>query len=191
MSFNNEDMIIFDNSNGYTDINDDIPPELNTSSATIQQINSEFTLVEDLFFDKTDTNLGRVDLQTNKIQEEHEIDEMIEIYRNTNENVGEFNNITFRANLLPYSLSTLINLTELTIRNCVLDEITITPPNLKKLTCNNCNLKIVSCKEISSTVEYINFSNNEIELITDFNHLKVLKYFNLDNNKLIYIRLYI
>ena len=187
MSFNNEDMIIFDNSNGYTDINDDIPPELNTSSATMQQINSEFTLVEDLFFDKTDTEIGRINLQTNKINEPYEIDEMINIYKTTNETKGEFLDLTFRGNLLPFSLGTLINLTELTIRYCQLDEITITPPNLKKLTCNNCNLKIVSCKDITSTIEYINFSNNDIELITDFEHLNMLKYLNLDNNKISYI----
>jgi len=194
MSFNDEDIIIFDNTqsdnlNQYTnsvnDYNDDIPPEIANLTLNPSQLNSEFKLVDDLFFDAS-YKTGNI-INNNNLNEQHEIDEIIEIYKNTYEKSGEFLNISFRGNLLPISLSSLIYLTELKIINCVLDEITYTPPNLEKLTCNNCKLKIVSCKDITTKIKYINFSNNEIELITDFEHLKLLKYLNLDNNHLTYI----
>jgi len=196
MSFNDDEIIIFDNQyntnhntnhniayNYDTSYNEDVPPELiNTNSV---QINSDFSIIQDLFFDNKDINSGRTNIT--ELLEPHEIDEQIEIYKNTNEKKGEFSDVKFRANLLPFSFQNLLSLTELTIKNCKLDEINCTPPNLEKFICNNCNLKYVSFKNISPMIRYINLANNDIELVMDFEHLKYLKYLNLDNNKISYI----
>ena len=201
MSFNDDEIIIFDNQHNQhnkntvayynhniiynydTSYNDDVPPEL--INANSSQLDSEFSITQDLFFDNKDVNSGRLNIT--ELREPHEIDEQIEIYKNTNEKKGEFCDIKFRANLLPFSFVNLTALTELTIKNCKLDEINCTPPNLEKFICNNCNLKYVSFKNISPMIRYINLANNEIELVTDFEHLKYLKYLNLDNNKITYI----
>jgi hypothetical protein len=183
MDFNDDDIIIFKNNKlpiieEVDELNEDIPPEYQTK--TVSQEVSDFTITEELFFGDNRTK------HDENIKEDENIEYMIEIFKNNKDKSCEFIDVKFRANLLPLRLVDLTNLTELTIKKCKLDELNFIPQNLIKFTCNECGLKIVSCSIFSSCLQYLNLSNNYIELITDFDHLK-LTYLNLDDNKLTYI----
>lgn len=183
MNFNDDDIIIFKNNRSpiieeVDELNGDIPPEYQIR--TISQEVSDFTITEELFFGDNKIKGGE------NIKEDEDIEYMIEIFKNNNDKSCEFIDVKFRANLLPLKLIDLTNLTELTIKKCKLDELNFIPQNLIKFTCNECGLKIVSCNIFSSCLQFLNLANNYIELITDFEHLK-LTYLNLDDNKLIYI----
>jgi len=157
MSFNDEDIVFFENQQ-----NEDVPYEL--QNVTPKQIDSEFSITQDLFFSDTDKKMWQYD--TNEI---------IQMYKDKNSTSGNLVNLIFRENILPNIIGNLTMMTELQISNCRLDEINILPPNLEKLICNNCNLKFISLLNFSPNITYIDLSKNEIELISDFEKLKKLK----------------
>ena len=153
--------IIFENQ-----LNDDIPSEI-TSEITSETNNSifqrnVFNLPEDLFI-PTESNTGY---------------DLIEIYKNNK--TAEFIDIIFKNNLLPLKLLMLENLTELVIRKCPLDEISLLPVNLEKVTFNKCGLKIVSCKNFPANLKYVNFSDNRLELFIDI--IPSITHLYLDDN---------
>ena len=174
MNFDEGEYVIFDNTpqTGYNysqDLNPDYPPPYSYKQ------NNDLELVEDLF-------------NTNPVYEEkQDVSVLIDIYEKTEEKSGEFIDIKFRANLLPFRMANLSNMVSLNINKCILDEISYLPPLLEKFKCNNCGLKIVSCKTFPTTLIEMDLSNNDIELICDFEPLIRLKKLILDDNSLSYI----
>ena len=198
MNFYDDEYVIFDNTEricsrqntfsfltdqtGYNyseDLNPDCPPPYYFNNQDNNQDNnqksSDMNLVEDLF----NTNLV--------YEEKQDISTLIDIYEKTEEKSGEFIDVKFRANLLPFRLEKLSYMTSLYINKCTLDEISYLPPLLEFLKINNCGLKIISCKSYPSTLIEMNLSNNDIELICDFEPLIKLKKLILDDNSLTYI----
>ena len=161
-----DDIVIFENQ-----LNDDIPSEI-TSEITSETNNSifqrnVFNLPEDLFI-PTESSTSY---------------DLIEIYKNNK--TAEFIDIIFKNNILPSKLLMLENLTELVIRKCPLDEISLLPVNLEKATFNKCGLKIVSCKNFPANLKYVNFSDNRLELFIDI--IPSITHLYLDDNRLTYI----
>lgn len=182
--------VIFDNqAEGISDLNSDIPPPYYNSYNNSNTYNSNNTksvtdieLVENLFrpnyFNSNYNNI---------MDEKVDISTLLDIYEQTNEKQGEFIDVSFRGNLLPIRLHNLSSLTTLIITKCSLDEVSYLPPQLESLKINKCGLKIISCKTFPSTLKSIDFTDNLIELITDFENLTNLKTFILDNNCISYI----
>jgi hypothetical protein len=194
MNFDDGDYVVFDNTNqtGYNysqDLNPDCPPpyyyqNLNNYEQNNNQNNyqnnykkcDDIELAEDLFH-----------INNPIYEEKQDVSTLINIYEKTEEKSGEFIDIHFRANLLPFRMANLSNMTSLNINKCILDEISYLPPVLEKFKCNNCGLKIVSCKTFPTTLIEMDLSNNDIELICDFEQLIRLKKLILDDNSLSYI----
>ena len=175
--------VIFDNQMEVTssDLNPDVPPPYYDTYNNSKQTTTDIELIEDLFRPSNNNTYNNI------MDEKIDISTLLDIYEQTNEKHGEFIDVSFRANLLPIRLHNLISLTTLIITKCPLDEISYLPPQLESIKCNKCNLKIVSCKTFPSTLKSIDFTDNLIELITDFDQLTNLKTFILDNNCITYI----
>jgi len=180
MNFDDADYVVFDNTikNEYNyseDLNPDCPPPYYFNNQQNNQQNNNISLVEDLF-------------NTNPVYEEkQDISTLIDIYEKTEEKSGEFIDVNFRANLLPFRLENLSYMTSLNINKCILDEISYLPSLLQFLKINNCGLKIISCKTFPPTLIEMDLSNNDIELICDFEPLIKLRKLILDDNSLTYI----
>ena len=190
MNFDDGEYVVFDNTDrfcsrdiitdqiGYNysqDLNPDCPPPYYFNNQQNNQQNDEINLVEDLF-------------NTNPVYEEkQDISTLIDIYVKTEEKSGEFIDVNFRANLLPFRLQNLSHMTSLNINKCILDEVSYLPPLLEFLKINNCGLKIISCKTFPSSLIEMNLANNDIELICDFEPLIRLRKLILDDNSLTYI----
>ncbi len=147
------------------DLHDDIPPDIKMNSSS----DDDITMIYD----------------TISIPESNVSSQLIDIYEKNNNKYGEFIEIKFKNSLVPSRLLNLTSLTELVFKKCQIGELVYLPPNLEKITCINSKLKIVSCKEYPPSLNYINFSNNNIELIIDIP--ENITHLYLDYNNLSYI----
>lgn len=86
------------------------------------------------------------------------------------------------------SLSALTQLTDLTIRNCVLsaeDLMTIaTAPNLQRLTISGCSLSGIDALANAKKLVYLDLSDNAIKKVSALSFLSQLKTLNLSHNAL-------
>lgn len=113
-----------------------------------------------------------------------DINNMLEKLDDNNKSI-KFNDGCFINNTISDLLLSTDFLTEIVINKCKLDNINYLPLNLQKITAINCELNNITCIYYPKSIIYIDFSDNNIELITDFPN--ELKYLYLNSNKLKYI----
>ena len=120
-----------------------------------------------------------------EITDSNIVDDLVNIYEQTKEEYIEFIDVKFNFNELPKKFLDLIFVTELVVKNCKLKELKYLPPNVQKITFNKCGLQNISCKHFHKNIFYINFADNNIEIITDI--IDSVKELILDDNKLSFL----
>ncbi len=115
------------------------------------------------------------------------IDQLINIYKETNENRCEFTEVNFKFSKLPINILDLQNLKELVIEKSNLETIEFLPPNIENLTIKKSNINFLNCETFPNSLTFMNLSDNDIQVIINIGiNVKTLI---LDDNKLEQIEL--